>query len=148
MAMELGEFGRFLGGLVAEHEVVMHELLDRGCQIIETEAKRVIGTYEYGWPALADSTRADRERKGFPEDEPLLRSGGMRDSIGHTVEPDAGYVGSNDPKVRWQELGTKHIPARSFLAGAALTKGQEVAEYLGMGYASSLFGGKLPNVLR
>lgn len=110
-----------------------HELLDHAGHIIETEAKRVIGTYEYGWPQLAESTQEDRERKGYAPNEPLLREGNMRDSIGHTVvdREHTVYIGSNEDIAVYQELGTSRIPPRPFLQGAAMHKGAEAAKEIG-----------------
>jgi hypothetical protein len=53
--------------------------IEEACVILERECKRVIGTYDYGWAPLADATKADRVAQGYPADEPLLRSGEMRD---------------------------------------------------------------------
>lgn len=87
---------------------------------VETEAKTVIGTYDFGWQQLAASTQADRAAQGYPPNEPLLRSGEMRDSIISASAPTGvgaeGLVYSSDIKAVWQEMGTsKGIPPRSFL---------------------------------
>jgi hypothetical protein len=76
------------------------------------EAKRVIGTYEYGWPALK------------------LETGEMRDSIEKTIISDEeAEVGSSNMKAVWQELGTSRgIPARSFLRAAAMKKSQQIID--------------------
>ena len=103
--------------------------LEEAAQIIETEAKRVIGTYEYGWEPLKPETIA---RKAA--DTPLYETGEMRDSIEHYVDPDRlkAEVGSNNPKALWHELGTVTIPARSFLMGAAMRKETEIHELTGV----------------
>lgn len=44
------------------------------------------GTYQPKWAQLAGSTQADRRMQGYPENEPLLRSGITRDSFTHEVE--------------------------------------------------------------
>jgi phage gpG-like protein len=100
--------------------------LEKAAVIVETEAKRVIGTYDYGWAPLAPSTLAHKAA-----DTPLLETGEMRDSIQHQVEHRAANIGSNNDKAVWQELGTAKIPARSFLGGAAMHKGKEVADAIG-----------------
>lgn len=112
--------------------LVIHESVERGCEIIEEEARRVIGTYDYGWPQLKPATQAQRVRLGFPANEPLLRTGELRDSISHAVEGDVGYVFSTSRIAVYQELGTAHIPPRSFLRGAANAKAVEVAQALQM----------------
>jgi len=120
-----------LTALALELEMRKHEALEAGAEIIEKEAKRVIGTYDYGWTELADATKKDRTDKGFSENDPLLRTGEMRESIGHAVHGDTASVGSNDDKAVWQELGTSRIPARSFLMGAAVHKEKEVVDAIG-----------------
>ena len=93
----------------------------------EIEAKKVIGTYLYGWPQLAPSTQADRVHHGYAANEPLLRTGEMRDSIEHktTIEPygSAGVLGSYSLIALWQEMGTSRIPPRPFLGGAMMRAG-------------------------
>jgi hypothetical protein len=103
--------------------------LEEAARIIEDEAKRVIGTYEYGWPPLQPATVA---RKAA--DTPLYETGEMRDSIEHYVDPQSlkAEVGSNNPKALWHELGTVTIPARSFLMGAAMRKEKEIVERTGV----------------
>jgi hypothetical protein len=124
----------------------LHEAAKRGlegaAQVVETEAKAEIGHYQSAagpfaaWPELADSTKADRVRQGFPANEPLLREGEMRDSIEHSPVHMTGAasghvrVGSNDPKALFQELGTATIPARSFLGSAAYRKAHEVRDLI------------------
>lgn len=124
-------FAGFLTMLAHGLSVPRHEGLKRAALIVEKEAKRVIGTYDYGWPQLAASTQEDRVHKGFTANDPLLRTGEMRDSIAHTVLEREAHVGSDEEKAVWQELGTDRIPARSFLAGAAMRKGPEVAAAIG-----------------
>ncbi len=91
--------------------------------VVEAQAREVIGTYLYGWTPLAEATKADRVRQGYPEDEPLLRTGALADSIHHMVEDQGsvvqGLVWSGDIVALWQEMGTSRgIPPRSFLFGS------------------------------
>ena len=126
--MNLVEGAAVFSGMVLAYDKGVHDALDGACKIVETEAKRVIGTYDYGWPPLKPETIA-RKARG---DTPLLETGDMRDSIEHTVQDKSGFVGSNDDKAVWQELGTSRgIPPRSFLGGAAMRKGEEVAHAIG-----------------
>lgn len=100
-------------------------------RIVRDEAKRVLGTYEYGWPELAEKT-IERKATG---DSPLLETGAMRASIKLTVEGDrlnwVAIVGTDDPHALFQELGTIHIPPRPFLMGAAIAKEKVVLEVCG-----------------
>lgn len=121
--MNLVQGAALFAEMAVAYERGVHDALEKACVIIETEAKHVIGTYEYGWPPLKPETIA-RKANG---DTPLLETGEMRDSIEHYVEGKSGFVGSNDDKAVWQELGTSRIPPRSFLGGAAARKGREAA---------------------
>lgn len=131
----LAEFAAFaaIGG-------AMHRTVEAGervaieamAALICDEAKRVLGSYDYGWQQLAPSTQADRVQHGFPANEPLLRSGELRDSIDYTVISNhEAEVGSNLDVAVFQELGTIHIPPRSFLAAAAAHEGNDAAKVAG-----------------
>jgi phage gpG-like protein len=98
-----------------ELEVVGHAAIAAACQMIADEAKRVIGTYDYGWPSLAPSTLAKKSA-----DTPLLETGKMRASIEWNASGNTGAVGSNSDVAVFQELGTSRIPPRPFLMGAAM----------------------------
>src|ERR1700761_8189213 len=113
--------------LALEGEAVSHELAGKGAHMIQRDAQNKLGSYQpsagpFGaWDELADSTKADRVNKGFPEDEPLLRTGELRDSIESVVQGSEAMVGSMDPIALWQETGTDdgNLPPRSFLGAAA-----------------------------
>ena len=141
----LGFAAHLVASEVAMHHAE-HEGLERAARIVEAEAKSEIGHYQdaagsfEGWAELAESTKADRAAKGFPEDEPLLRTGEMRDGIGHIVEGNEAVVGSNDDKAVWQEFGTGRIPPRSFLGGAAVRRGEHVARIIGRECVVALVG--------
>lgn len=126
MTHSLKDLARDLTQITVAFELARHEALDHACRIVKEEAKGVIGTYEYGWPQLAPSTQEQRARLGFAANEPLLRTGDLRDSISHYVEGDTGYVGSPSKIALAQELGTSKIPPRSFLGGAARAKEAEI----------------------
>jgi phage gpG-like protein len=132
------DFARFIvGGINLEHAQKVG--LEAAAQIVQHEAKRVIGTYDYGWPELAESTKKDRVNKGFTENEPLLRSGELRASIEYTIVSDTeAQVGSNNDKAVWHELGTSRVPPRPFLAPAAAEKGREAAKVMGVAVASAI----------
>lgn len=135
---------------MARMTVTMHEAehlaLDRAARIVKAEAKREIGHYQdeagpfQKWAELADSTKRQRARLGFPENEPLLRTGEMRDSIEHRVGDREAVVGSDSEIAEYQELGTQKIPPRSFLGGAAFRKAEDVAKELGRSVTMALVG--------
>jgi phage gpG-like protein len=102
---------------VLEHETkeVEHAIVARACEMVCAEAKRVIGEGYPEWPALSPETLAHKMGAG-----PLLETGEMRASIEWNASGNEGYVGSNNDKALWHELGTSHIPPRPFLMGAAI----------------------------
>ncbi len=95
---------------------------------IEAAAKEELGVYQpatgpfNAWDPLADSTMNDRINQGYPADEPLLRSGELRDSIQHEVQGLAAIVGTKSPIGLWQEVGTDRIPPRPFIGPAYIRK--------------------------
>lgn len=154
MEFSLTGFAAHLGRLVIAEAIETEHALETVARIVEKEAKAEIGHYQsaagpfVAWAELADSTKEDRAKHGFPENDPLLRTGEMRDSIEHTVHGHEADIGSNDDKAVWQELGTATIPPRSFLGGAAFRKEHEVVEHIGadtFAYlcGASVYGGKM-----
>jgi phage gpG-like protein len=107
-------FVAHLAVLERETTLVGHAVVARACQMVADEAKRVIGEGYEDWPALKPETLARKIRSG-----PLLETGELRASIEWHAEGNHGEVGSNLDKAVWHELGTRAIPPRSFLAGAA-----------------------------
>ena len=78
--------------------------------MVEERAKGLIGHPNASWPPLAPETLKRKDNVNTP----LLETGEMRDLIEHVVANSShGYVGSNDDKAVWQELGTSRgIPPR------------------------------------
>lgn len=110
---------------------------------IEETAKEEIGVYQpaYGpfdaWAPLAESTKSDRVRQGYSEDEPLLRSGELRDSIESEVVGLAAIVGTKSEIGLWQEVGTASIPPRPFIGPAYVRKIEPLMESVGMAISQS-----------
>lgn len=126
MAHSLTSFAALAAGMVATLEHEMSKALEESGQIVEKEAKRVIGTYDYNWKPLAASTLARKSA-----DTPLLETGEMRESIEHTVLGHTAYVGTDDEKAAFHEFGTSKIPARPFLRGALDHKITDIVEATG-----------------
>jgi phage gpG-like protein len=114
--------------------------IEAAAKIVETEAKRVLGTYDYGWAPLKPATIAQKANG----DTPLLETGELRDSISHRLINDhEAEVGSNEDKAVWHELGTSRgIPPRSFLAQAAMHKTAEIVLVTGEAVFHALRKGK------
>lgn len=121
--------------------------LKAAAELLEREAKAEFGTYQQAvgpfeaWPDLADATKADRVAKGFTENDPLLRSGGLRDSIQHEVEEWEAIIGSEDPIMLFQELGTERIPPRPVLGTALWRNIDRIQQLVGFAAASGFVGG-------
>jgi HK97 gp10 family phage protein len=131
--MRMREFNN-LGGFIAFLEAVRFEAaekaaLEAAAVVLESEAKRVIGTHDYNWPPLADSTVA---RKG--DDDPLIVNASadpgalIRNTIEHNVGGREAQVGSDSDVAVFNEFGTSKIPPRPFLGGAVDAKGQAAAD--------------------
>ena len=107
------------------------EGLETAAQLIETESKAMIGHYQDGWAALADSTERQKAAKGYPPNAPLLATGEMRDSITHNVQDATAYIGTDDEKMIYHEFGTVHIPPRPVYMLAFEHKKDEIIEVIG-----------------
>ena len=146
---------QFVAHLAAAQSSANHHAeiaLEKAAKLVEAEAKAEIASYQgaagpfQAWRALADATVADRVEKGFTPNDPLLRTGALRDSIEHRVEGRSAAVGSNLDEAVWQEVGTKTIPPRSFLGHAAATKAEDVARIVGHGAIAALVGHEIDAV--
>jgi hypothetical protein len=93
-AFSLEQFAHFIVRKInLEH--AQHVGLEAAAKIVQAEAKRVIGSYDYGWTPLKEATIA-RKANG---DTPLLETGELRDSIEYTIVSDhEAQVGSNNDK--------------------------------------------------
>lgn len=126
--MDLDVFARELsfasGKIAAEIEIGFHLIVKE----IEETAKEEIGVYQpavgpfEAWAPLAESTKADRVRSGYTEDDPLLRSGELKNSIESEVVGLAAIVGTKSEIGLWQEMGTDRIPPRPFIGPAYVIK--------------------------
>lgn len=163
---DISDFIAHLVERVALVEIAQHHGLEVGARVIEAEAKHEIGTYQSGagpfdrWAPLAESTlegwggHPGKIELGYaPPDNPLLRTGALRDAIDHSVEGHEAAIGVpsrivtvNDKSVDvgdvaiWQELGTAKIPPRSFLGRAGFVKEKEVAEVIGIEIVHAISG--------
>jgi hypothetical protein len=118
---------------------IEHAVIVEACKMVQKAAKEVMGTDGYNWPALSPNTK--KTMPGM-----LLESGELRSSIHWNVQGAEGHVGSDLDKAVWMELGTRAIPPRSFLVGAAqhqeraiqLMAGKVVVAIIGGGGHSEL----------
>jgi len=140
--MDLDAFARSIAfassAIAADLEVKFHGIVKE----IEETAKEEIGVYQSAvgpfdaWSPLTESTIAGRISKGYSADEPLLRSGELRDSIESEVVGLAAIVGTKSDIGLWQEVGTDRIPPRPFIGPAYVRKIDPLMEAIGAAIAS------------
>lgn len=123
--MTLEEFAVFLRAAAEQVEPELRVALAATTVAAAESAKGYIGEYQAAagpvpaWPPLAESTVTQKIRLGYaPPDNPLLRTGEMRDSITTEIEGLVGAVGSDSKIALYQEMGTSKMPPRPFLARA------------------------------
>jgi phage gpG-like protein len=98
-----------------ETDLAIQIAIEEAAELVREKAHDLIGIPNGVWAALAESTL---ERKDGVN-TPLLETGEMRASIEKTIGHHIAWVGSNNDKAVWQELGTSRIPPRSFIGLAA-----------------------------
>ena len=117
--------------------------MEASAKVVQQDAKARIGHYQDGWPALAESTVTEKRRLGYADaenDNPLLRTGERRDSIKVEASARGFVVGSADPVMGYQELGTSTIPPRPVLAPALHHAAPAIAKELGFAIQKTLTG--------
>lgn len=141
-------FGAFAAHLMMIQEteaLTLRAGLEESAKLIEVAAKEELGVYQRSnmgpfddWEELHDSTKKDRVYQGYPENEPGLRSGAMRESITHiheliTQDGDTmeAVVGSTDDHLVYFELGTEKQAPRSVLGVAAIRSEDKIQEIIG-----------------
>lgn len=143
-----GKFAKHLVALIASEKIAVTKGLDKAATIVEKEAKKEIGTYQpevgpfQDWAELADSTKEDRLKKGYTENDPLLRSGDLRNSISHQTKELTAQIGSTSDIMIYQEFGTTFIPPRPVLGPAAFKNKEKIKKILGSAAVTGLIDGE------
>lgn len=143
----IASFVDHLATLHAKEALALRTGLKRSAEIVEKQAKSEIGNYQHAvgsfdaWQELADSTKEDRLKKGFTENDPLLRDGALRNSIKHEVHGLDAVIGSESEIALYQEIGTNTIPPRSFLGTALENKQSQIVRLIGEHAVGALVGG-------
>jgi phage gpG-like protein len=114
--------------------------LVEAAELVKQEAKNWIGHQHSDWPPLSESTIEEEQRMGYPVDQPLLRTGALRDSIEAHVVGLHAEVGTNHPLGVIHEYGTVTIPPRPFLQPALTAKTNEIGMILRRHIAAALKG--------
>jgi phage gpG-like protein len=105
--------------LTINHKVA-HDAFEKASHILEVEIKSAIGTYKYGWPPIGPASVAKHG------DTPLLDTGQFQGSITHIANQHEAWIGTNDQRGWWFEMGTRKMPPRPFLSPALALKAHEV----------------------
>lgn len=143
----IGEMVAHLASMAAHETLELHHGLKKCAVAIEETAKSEIGHYQgdvapfAGWVELADGTKADRVAQGFTENDPLLRTGALGDSISHQIEGLEAVIGSTSDVMVYQELGTDRIPPRAVLGPAGIRNKDLIIKTLGHAAAKGLMYG-------
>lgn len=125
--MTFEEFAAYLRAVSVRVEPNLAMAVEVTTHAAAETARGYIGHYQGAaggypaWAPLAPSTLREKERLGYaPPDNPLLRTGDMRDSIVSEAESLVGRFGSDSKIALYQEMGTSRgIPPRSFIGRAA-----------------------------
>jgi len=146
---DFGEFSDFVKTKMdftkSGQKEMVREALTTTILFLQKKVKEKFGEYQRGWPELTDATKLDRVRKGYPENEPLLRDGTLRESVEVNVGDISASVGSNNPVMIYQEKGTvktgwngaRGIPPRPVFLITHQDSGAEAVEL----FAKTLFEG-------
>jgi phage gpG-like protein len=73
-----------------------------------------------------------------PHEYPWLRTGELRDSVGHDADDAGAVIGSTSDVALYQEHGTPAIPPRPFFAPVAAAHAEAAAKAVGEAVASAL----------
>jgi hypothetical protein len=156
----LESFANALGQNVLRARIA-EPLLDAIGETVSQRAAAKLGTYQGSsgpfdrWKQLTDRTQKLRVAEGYTPNDPLLRSGEMRDEL-----EELGYetqvallrviIGSPFDKALANEIGTQHIPPRSFLGAALHESLDEIRAYVGAATVAGLTDarGRLPSIFR
>jgi phage gpG-like protein len=147
---EFSSIGGFIAHMAAMEAAValeLHRGLKKCATAIEGTAKSEFGVYQgdvgafSAWAPLAESTQEQRKSLGYTPDDPLLRSGDLRDTVTHEVNGTEAVIGSDSDVMVYQELGTPTIPPRAVLGPAAIRNKPLIEKTLGAAVAKGLLYG-------
>lgn len=144
----LDQFANFL----ARRTIELHfnaRILRMIGELIQKRAQEKLGIFQASvgaFPAwkrpLADRTQRERLQQNYTPNDPLLRSGELREDIRFVVDEvaDKVVIGSTLDKAVWNELGTTRAPPRPFLGPAAYESKEEISALVASAFVSGLVG--------
>ena len=140
----MSAFVNHLARLPVAVEVAEVEGLKLATRLLRDRARETLGTYQEAvgplpsWRELAPSTQAERSLAGYTPNDPLLRSGELRESIQDEVTDDPhGRVFTDNPHAADLEFGTIRIPPRPFMGVAVYRHGDEAVAKVGEAVAAA-----------
>lgn len=135
---------------LAAAEVAIHvnarKALERVAVKVENTAKAEFGHYQPetgpfpAWAELAESTKEERARLGYSENDPLLRTGDLRDSIEHEVAELEAVIGTGSDIAEYHEFGTSKMPPRPFMGPALVRNHDTIIDELGGAVVRGMIG--------
>ena len=123
--IDLRELSRIFASASRRTHTVASAIAKEAGVAIRDRAKEKLGTYQEAtgdfpaWEQLAESTQEQRAKAGYTPNDPLLRSGELRDSITTRSDGNGSVTGTTLDVGLWMENGTEKIPPRPFLGPAA-----------------------------
>lgn len=136
----------------AKSQQIQTRAMRDAAEVLQTEAKSSLGHYKSAagpfnaWADLSERTQTEREKMGYTSNDPLLRSGELRDHIDISFDSQNAVVGvpseivgsgsKADPTrdigdiAADMEFGTNGkfpIPSRPFLGRSGFVKGHQAA---------------------
>lgn len=135
-----GEFSSFFKRTFGDRRSTLEMGFENGliesAAYLKIKAQEKFGHYQEGWEELAEATKKDRVRKGFTPNNPLFRTGWLRNSVEVKVAPLKASIGSNEKIMIYQEKGTtrtgwkgaRGIPPRPVFLITAEQEGPEAVK--------------------
>ena len=107
----LEKFAAHLDIMALKVGIVPYETAALVAPVLAESIKDVFGK-DPPLATLAQSTQIERARLGYSTNEPLVRSGSLRETVEHATEFNLAIAGSNDPVARYSEDGAPNRPPR------------------------------------
>jgi phage gpG-like protein len=122
----IDDLSRHLDLLTAKAAALPREVATVVAPVLAENVRTVMGD-NHKLQDLAESTQIERLAQGYTANDPLVRSGDLRESVTPAVlglfGAEFAATGSADPIAAYQEFGTATIPARpAFRIGLAETE--------------------------